>query len=98
MLNSILANVIAGLGLFFSGLRIVDANLRQATGRQLRAIIARLTQRPAVAAVIGMLAGALVQSSSGIVFILVSLVSSGLTTVRRALPIVTWANVGCCAL
>src|SRR5262249_29979597 len=34
----------------------------------------------------------------GIVFILVSLVSTGLTTVRRALPIVTWANVGCSAL
>src|SRR5262249_60956339 len=34
----------------------------------------------------------------GIVFILVSLVSSGLTTVKRALPIVTWANVGCSAL
>jgi phosphate:Na+ symporter len=29
---------------------------------------------------------------------LVSLVSGGLTTVRRALPILTWANVGCSAL
>src|SRR5262245_62859350 len=98
MLNSILANVIAGLGLFFSGLRIVDSSLRQATGRHLRAVIARLTRHGWLAAAIGVLAGALVQSSSGIVFILVSLVSSGLTTVRRALPIVTWANVGCSAL
>src|SRR5262245_64066534 len=31
-------------------------------------------------------------------FILVSLATSGLTTVRKAIPIVTWANVGCCAL
>src|SRR5215470_17082157 len=98
MLNSILANLIAGLGLFFSGLRMVDANLRQATGRQLRAIIGRLTHSKGVASFVGLVTGALVQSSSGIVFILVSLVSSGLTTVRRALPIVTWANVGCCAL
>src|SRR5262249_53092609 len=29
---------------------------------------------------------------------LVSLTTSGLTTVRRALPIVIWTNVGCCAL
>jgi phosphate:Na+ symporter len=86
------------LGLFFSGLRMVDANLRQATGRQLRTIISRLTKNPWVASIVGVACGALVQSSSGIVFIVVSLVTSGLTTVRRALPIVTWANVGCCAL
>lgn len=97
-MNSVFANVIAGLGLFFAGLRMVDANLRRATGRRLRTVIGRLTQRVWVASLIGLLTGALVQSSSGIVFILVSLVSSGLTTVRRALPIVTWANVGCCAL
>src|SRR6516165_5975209 len=98
MLNSIFANLIAGLGLFFSGLRLLDANLRQATGRRLRTIIGRLTRSPWIAGLVGIVTGALVQSSSGIVFILVSLVSSGLTTVRRALPIVTWANVGCGAL
>src|SRR4029077_3083232 len=32
------------------------------------------------------------------VFILVSLVTSGLTTVRAVLPMITWANVGCSAL
>src|SRR5215467_15198752 len=98
MLNSILANMVAGLGLFFSGLRMLDANLRQATGRQLRGIVGRLTRNAWVASLVGVVIGALVQSSSGVVFILVSLVSSGLTTVRRALPIVTWANVGCSAL
>ena len=77
---------------------MVDANLRQATGRQLRTVVGRLTQHAWVAGLVGIVTGALVQSSSGIVFILVSLVSSGLTTVKRALPIATWANVGCCAL
>jgi phosphate:Na+ symporter len=98
MLNSILANMVAGLGLFFSGLRMLDANLRQTTGRQLRGIVGRLTRNAWVASLVGIVIGALVQSSSGVVFILVSLVSSGLTTVRRALPVVTWANVGCGAL
>src|SRR5262245_34325327 len=98
MLNSIFANIIAGLGLFFSGLKMLDTNLRQATGRQLRTIIGRLTRNGWVSGVVGVGAGALVPSSSGILFILVSLATSGLTTVRRALPIITWANVGCCAL
>src|SRR5262245_57212473 len=98
MLNSVFATLVAGLGLFFSGLRMIDVNLRHETGRQLRTLIGRLTSQGWLAVLIGIVTGALVQSSSGIVFILVSLVSSGLTTVRRALPIVTWANVGCCAL
>src|SRR5262249_6585980 len=98
MLNSILANIIAGLGLLFSGLRMLDANLRQVAGRQLRIAIRRLTGNSWVPAFVGLVAGALVQSSSGIAFILVSLVTSGLTTVRAVLPIITWANVGCSAL
>src|SRR5262245_37125251 len=98
MLNSILATVVAGLGLFFTGLKLVDANLRHAAGRQLRTIISVLTTRPVVAGAVGVATGALVQSPSGIVFILVSMVSGGLTTVRRMLPVLIWANVGCCAL
>src|SRR5262245_24978956 len=97
-MNTIFANVVAGLGLFFSGLRMVAASLRHATGRQLRAFIGRVTRQRWLAGVVGLLTGALVQSSSAIVFILVSLVSSGLTTVRQVLPIVTWANVGTGAL
>jgi phosphate:Na+ symporter len=46
----------------------------------------------------GVAIGALIQNSSGIVFILVSLVTSRLSTVRAVLPIITWANVGCSAL
>src|SRR5262249_60422132 len=98
MVNLVLANVIAGLGLFFRGLRLIDGNLRQATGRRLRAAVGRITQNRWLSGIVGVLTGALLQSTSGIVFILVSLVASGLTTVRRALPIVTWANVGWWAL
>jgi phosphate:Na+ symporter len=98
VLNSIVANIIAGLGLFFSGLKMLDTNLRQATGRQLRMIIGHLTRTRWVSGLVGVAAGGLVPSSSGILFILVSLTTSGLTTVERALPIITWANVGCCAL
>src|SRR5215471_314855 len=98
MLNLIAANVIAGLGVFFSGLKLVDSHLRQVTGRRLRVIIGTLTRHSLLASVVGVVIGVLVQSTSGIAFILVSLVSSGLTTVRRALPIITWANVGCSAL
>jgi hypothetical protein len=77
-LNTIVANIVAGLGMFFSGLRMVDVNLRQAIGRQLRAMISRLTRNAWIAGVVGVACGVLVQSSSGIVFIVVSLVTNGL--------------------
>jgi len=96
--HAIAANILAGLGLLFSGLRMVDVNLRQVTGRRLRTIVGRLTRHTSVASAVGVVAGAVMQSSSGIVFILVSLVTSGLATVRAVLPIIIWANVGCSAL
>jgi phosphate:Na+ symporter len=94
MLNSIVANIVAGLGLFFSGLKMLDTNLRQATGRQLRTIIGHLTRTRWVSGLVGVAAGGLVPSSSGILFILVSLTTSGLTTVARAVPIITWRTSG----
>jgi phosphate:Na+ symporter len=94
----ILANLFAGLGLFFSGLQLLSVNLRQAAGRQLRAIIKHLTRNRSIAGAVGLVSGTVVQSSSGLVFILVSLETTGLTTVRQSLPIVTWANVGCSLL
>jgi phosphate:Na+ symporter len=91
---SILALMTAGLGLFFLGLHLVSASLQQAGSRRLRTLIARFTHRPWQAGLLGLFAGALMQSTSAVTVILASMTASGLVTVRRALPIVAWANVG----
>jgi phosphate:Na+ symporter len=91
---NILPQLIAGLGLFFLGLHTVTANLHQTSGRRFRTLIAHFTDRPWLASALGFLSGAVLQSTSAVAVILASMTASGLVSVRRALPIVAWANVG----
>jgi phosphate:Na+ symporter len=93
-MSKIVAALIAGLGLFFFGLHLVANNLKQSSSRQFRSLIARFTDSVWRGSLLGLLAGVLMQSTSAVAVILASMVASGFVTVRQALPIVTWANVG----
>jgi phosphate:Na+ symporter len=93
-MSKIVASLVAGLGLFFFGLHLVGNNLKQSSSRQFRSLIARFTDTVWRGSLLGLLAGVCMQSTSAVAVILASMVASGLVTVRQALPIVTWANVG----
>lgn len=93
-----LASLFAGLGLFFIGIRYIGSHLKRMTGRRFRRAVAAATRRPASSAGVGLLAGALTQSSNAVTFIAVGLVTAGLTEVRRAAPLVAWSNVGTAGL
>jgi phosphate:Na+ symporter len=84
----------AGLGLFFIGMRQIGSHLQQLGGGSLRRFIANTLQRPLVPPLAGFVSGALTQSTSAVTFIAAGLVGSGATTVRGALPLLAWANVG----
>lgn len=94
----IFATIFAGLGLFFIGVKLIGSNLKQMTGRRFRMLVSGGTQSPVLAALIGTVSGALTQSSNAVTFIVVSMTSAGLVTIRRALPVLVWANVGTSAL
>jgi len=87
-------DIAAGLGLFFIGIRLIGGNLKELSGRWFRRLIGGATGNPTLAALVGTVAGAVTQSSSAITFIVVSMISAGLLNVRRAVPLVVWANVG----
>lgn len=95
---SFVAELAAGLGLFFIGVRLITGNLKELGGRWVRRLIGRATGNPVLAAACGTLFGALTQSSSAITFVVISMASAGMVTVRRAVPLVVWANVGTSAL
>lgn len=94
----IFGTIFAGLGLFFVGVKLISGNLKQMTGKRFRILIERATKNPLSAMLVGTGAGAVTQSTSAVTFIVVSMVTAGLTTVTRALPVVAWANVGTSAL
>jgi phosphate:Na+ symporter len=91
-------SILAGLGLFFIGVKSLGANMSQLAGRGLRHWVARSTNSYLLSATIGTISGALTQSTNAITVILMSLASADLITVARARPILAWANVGTAAL
>ncbi len=98
MLLDATISILAGLGLFFIGVKGLGANMSQLAGRSLRHWVARSTNSYFLSAVIGTISGALTQSTNAITVILMSLASADLITVARAKPILAWANVGTAAL
>ncbi len=95
---TIIGKFLSGLGLFFTGIEILSNNLKQASGRRFRQIVARWTGKDWKSGLLGTLAGAIMQSNSAITYITVGIIRSGLISVRRALPIIAGANVGTATL
>jgi phosphate:Na+ symporter len=90
----LLALYLAGLAFFFSGISGVSDNLRQMSGQRFRQVLGRLTHRPVMAGLVGVVLGAITQSASVVAFILSGMVSTGLLPISRALVVLACANIG----
>ncbi len=97
-MREIVALLVAGLGVFFLGLELVSTGFQASGSRRLRTLIRRSTKNIASCTVLGVLSGAVMQSASAVTVVLGSMTTSGMITVRQALPIVASANVGTTAL
>lgn len=90
----ILTTFLAGVGLFFAGIRFLGDHLRQLADHRMRVLLARATQNDRSAAALGFLGGSVMQSMNAVVFVLVSLVTARVIDVRRAHPAINYANLG----
>lgn len=88
------ASIFAGLGLFFIGIKQLGAHMKELTGRRFRRMLAGVTRNPISTACLGLVAGAVTQSTTAVTFITTSLISSGALPVKRATPLLSWANLG----
>jgi phosphate:Na+ symporter len=86
--------IVAGFGLFFVGIRLIGDHMQQMATRRVRQYLGRAMLRPGVAPLAGFGLGALVQSTSGVTFITMSLLTSGLLAMTPAMSILAWSNVG----
>lgn len=86
--------LLAGLGLFLSGVKLVSAGLRSLSGRRIRKIVSKWTSNRFSGAFIGTLCGAVIQSSTSGMFIMMPLVSMEAITMRSALFLVSWMEIG----
>lgn len=93
--TELLLNVLAGLGLFFVGIKMIGRNLSTLASDQFRRRIRQASTSVGVSAVFGAVTGFITQSGRTTSFIMASFVQGGLIEARRALLIVLWANFGC---
>ncbi len=87
------ASLMAGLGLFFVGLYFLTEHLKMLSGRRLRERIAAWTKNPFMGIMWGGVFIAVTQSTAATMFILISMLRSGMMTVRQALPIIIGLNM-----
>ena len=93
-MTEIVAGMVGGLGLFVVGMWFLTENLKKLASRRLRRTARRLTGHPFMAFCWGVLLGGATQSMPGLVFIVVSLLRSGLITTQSAFALILGGSGG----
>jgi phosphate:Na+ symporter len=88
------APFLAGLGLFFCGVHFISVNITPLAGRRFRSVLMRVADRPWLAAITGIVAGVITQSTSAVTYVVIGLVTGGILDKRRAILVPTWSHVG----
>jgi phosphate:Na+ symporter len=83
-----------GLALFIFGMQVMRIGLLNLAGNRLKEGIMRFTQSPVHGLLTGIVATALVQSSSAITVLIIGLVNARLITFRQTIGIILGANIG----
>lgn len=92
-MESLLA-LIAGLGLFLYGMKLMSEGLEKAAGARLRSILEMCTKNQFIGMIVGILFTAVVQSSSATTVLVVSFVNAGLLNLMQAAGVILGANIG----
>ncbi|SDK53431.1 Na/Pi symporter [Sediminibacillus albus] len=82
------------LMLFFLGFQVLRTGLYQLTFTKVETLLAEMTQNHYIGIMTGLLATAVLQSSSLIMILTISFVSVGLLTFKQSLGIILGANIG----
>ncbi len=86
--------VLAGVGLFLYGIKLLSDALQLLAGDRMRLLIGTLTRTPMRGVFVGALVTILIQSSSGVTVMTVSFVNAGLMSLAQAIGVIMGANIG----
>lgn len=90
----ILMNAFGGMAIFLYGIYIMGDALKGLAGNKLRMVIEKSTNKVWKGIIIGFVLTAIIQSSSGLTAIVISLIAAGLMTLPQAIPVIMGANIG----
>ena len=86
--------LIAGLGAFLIGFKILSENLSRLAGKTMRKMFNKISGNKLAGVAVGAGSTALIQSSAATTVMLIGFVNAGLLTLYQAVPIIMGANVG----
>ena len=84
----------AGLVFFLFGMSTMSSGLEKAAGSKLEIILKKMTDKPILGVLMGLIITAVIQSSSATTVILVGLVNSGLMSFKSTIAVLFGANIG----
>ena len=86
--------LLGGLALFLYGMRIMGDGLKSSSGGAMKTALAKVTNKPFMGFVLGLIVTCMIQSSTATIVLTVGLVGAGFLTFRQSVGIVLGANVG----
>ncbi|MBQ9708723.1 MAG: Na/Pi cotransporter family protein [Firmicutes bacterium] len=89
-----IVGLLGGLALFLYGMRIMGDGLKSSSGGAMKVILEKITNKPAMSFLLGIVATCMIQSSTATIVLTVGLVGAGLINFRQSVGIVLGANVG----
>ena len=89
-----IVSLLGGLALFLYGMRTMGDGLKSISGGAMKAVLAKVTNRPVTGFLLGVLVTCMIQSSTATIVLTVGLVGAGFLTFRQSTSIVLGANVG----
>ena len=86
--------LLGGLAMFLYGMRVMGDGLKSNSGGAMRIALAKVTNKPFLAFLLGVFVTCVIQSSTATIVLTVGLVGAGFLTFRQSVGIVLGANVG----
>ena len=92
--STAILNVIAGLGMFLYGMKLMGDGLQKVAGDKMRGILETLTKTRFSALIVGIIFTGVIQSSNATTVMVVSFVNAGLMNLSQAIGVIFGANIG----
>ena len=89
-----IVTLLGGLAMFLYGMRLMGDGLKSSSGGAMKAALAKITDKPIKAFILGLFVTCLIQSSTATIVLTVGLVGAEFITFRQSIGIVLGANVG----
>lgn len=87
-------SLLAGLVFFLFGMSTMSNSLEKLAGSKLEIVLKKMTDKPVIGLLMGLVVTAIIQSSSATTVILVGLVNSGLMSFQSTIGVLFGANIG----